>query len=77
MRTTIDRAGRVVIPKALRDELGLRPGVVEVTSDGAALRIEAVMPEHLAEESGRLVIPAVGLAVDDDMVRALRLADQR
>jgi AbrB family looped-hinge helix DNA binding protein len=26
MRTTIDKAGRVVIPKAIRDELGLRGG---------------------------------------------------
>jgi AbrB family looped-hinge helix DNA binding protein len=26
MKTTIDRAGRVVIPKSIRDELGLRGG---------------------------------------------------
>jgi AbrB family looped-hinge helix DNA binding protein len=31
MRTTIDRAGRIVIPKALRDRAGLEPGTeVEV-----------------------------------------------
>lgn len=30
MRTTIDQSGHVVIPKALRDQLGLRPGEVEV-----------------------------------------------
>ncbi|MGI8875041.1 MAG: AbrB/MazE/SpoVT family DNA-binding domain-containing protein, partial [Egibacteraceae bacterium] len=29
MRTTIDKAGRVVIPKGLRDALGLAPGPVE------------------------------------------------
>ena len=77
MRTTIDSAGRVVIPKPLRDELGLRPGAVEVTSDGAALRIEPVSSDQVVEEHGRLVIPAGGAVVDDDLVRALRLADQR
>ena len=77
MRTSIDRAGRVVIPKVLRDQLGLTPGDVEVTSDGAALRIEPVAGVDLAEVDGRLVIPSGGTAVDDETVRALRLADQR
>ncbi|HSO97436.1 MAG TPA: AbrB/MazE/SpoVT family DNA-binding domain-containing protein [Solirubrobacteraceae bacterium] len=36
MRATIDQAGRVVIPKRLRDELGFRPGEVELTSDERA-----------------------------------------
>src|SRR6266542_5675827 len=39
MRSTIDKAGRLVIPKPLRDQLGLRPGDVELTADGAALRV--------------------------------------
>ncbi len=38
MQATIDKAGRLVIPKLLRDRLGLGPGVVEVVADGAALR---------------------------------------
>jgi hypothetical protein len=67
----------VVIPKPLRDELGLRPGAVEVTSDGAALRIEPVVSDDLAEEHGRLVVPAADAVIDDGVVRALRLADQR
>ena len=77
MRTTIDKAGRLVIPKRLRDRLGLGPGEVEVTADGAALRVEAIAGEGLAERSGRLVIPASGVALSDDDVRALRVADQR
>jgi AbrB family looped-hinge helix DNA binding protein len=28
MRTTIDSAGRIVVPKPLRDEMGLQPGQV-------------------------------------------------
>ena len=66
-----------MIPKPLRDELGLRPGDVEVTSDGAALRIEPVTSDYVVEEHGRLVIPPGGAVVDDHLVRALRLADQQ
>ncbi len=77
MRTTIDKAGRVVIPKALRDRLGLVPGEVELTEDGTALRIEAVAGGGLVDRAGRLVIPACGVTLDDDAVRELRDAGQR
>jgi AbrB family looped-hinge helix DNA binding protein len=77
MRATIDKAGRLVIPKPLRDSLGLVPGEVEVAADGAALRVEPIASDELASERGRLVIPAVGGYLDDDVVRALRNADQR
>ncbi|HEY3632002.1 MAG TPA: AbrB/MazE/SpoVT family DNA-binding domain-containing protein [Jatrophihabitantaceae bacterium] len=77
MRTTIDRAGRLVIPKTLRDRLGLVPGEVEVSADGAALRVEPIMSDELEQRAGRLVIPKSGITLDDDAVRALRDADQR
>jgi AbrB family looped-hinge helix DNA binding protein len=77
MRATIDKAGRLVIPKPLRDSLGLVPGEVEVAADGAALRVEPIASDELASERGRLVIPAVGGYLDDEVVRALRDADQR
>ncbi len=72
----------MVIPKELRDRLGLRPGEVEVVADGAALRVEPISGERLVERRGRLVIPPAGDAhdqepLDDDTVRALRDADQR
>ena len=77
MRATIDKAGRLVIPKALRDHLGLRPGEVEVTADGAALRVEPVTGDSLEEEDGLLVIPAGGAQITDEVVRQLRDAGQR
>ena len=77
MRATIDKAGRLVIPKPLRDRLGLRPGVVEVHADGTGLRVESLAAESLDERGGRLVIPASGADIDDEAVRALRDGDQR
>jgi bifunctional DNA-binding transcriptional regulator/antitoxin component of YhaV-PrlF toxin-antitoxin module len=67
----------LVIPKPLRDRLGLRPGVVEVIADGAGLRVEPLAAESLEQRGERLVIPAAGAAIDDDVVRSLRDAGQR
>jgi AbrB family looped-hinge helix DNA binding protein len=72
MRTTIDKAGRLVIPRALRNRIGLGGGgEVEIEVDGAALRIEPVTGSELREENGLLVIPPSGVPIDDAMVRDL------
>ena len=76
MRTTIDKAGRLVVPKALREAIGLRAGVVELIADGTGIRIEPVAGQGLVEEAGRLIIPASGTVIDDELVRALRDADR-
>lgn len=76
MRATIDKAGRVVIPKPLRDAVGLAPGEVELTHDGAGIRIEPVAGAGTIEVRGRRVIGGE-IALDDDAVRSLRLGDQR
>jgi len=57
--------------------VGLSGGEVEISCEGAGVRIEPVASEGLVEEGGRLVIPAGGAALDDDAVRELRLGDQR
>lgn len=77
MRATIDQAGRLVIPKPLREHLGFSQGVVEVVVDGAGLRVEPPAEDSLEQRGGRLVIPPSGAAIDDDTVRALRDADRR
>ncbi|MQA76238.1 MAG: AbrB/MazE/SpoVT family DNA-binding domain-containing protein [Solirubrobacterales bacterium] len=73
----MDKAGRLVIPKALRERLGLRPGAVDVVVDGAGIRVEPLAADDLEERDGRLVIPRSGTPIDDDAVRSLRDADQR
>ena len=42
MRSTIDKAGRVVVPKAMRDELGLTGGTeIEIGLVDGKIEIEA------------------------------------
>lgn len=77
MKATIDSAGRLVIPKPLRDRLGLGPGEVEVEADGADLRVRAVGGSVLVEMDGFLVVPPGGAPTTDADVQALRDADQR
>lgn len=65
MRTTIDRSGRIVVPKAMRDRLGLDGGA-EVDIDIVDGRIEiepAPQPVRLVERDGFLAIEVDG---DDD-----------
>ncbi|MGD0706659.1 MAG: AbrB/MazE/SpoVT family DNA-binding domain-containing protein [Trebonia sp.] len=77
MRATIDKAGRLVIPKELRDSIGLVPGEVEVTPEGAGLHIEPLADDQLQDEDGLLVIPTADTTISDDLVRTLRDANQR
>jgi AbrB family looped-hinge helix DNA binding protein len=77
MRTTIDGAGRLVIPKALRDQSGISAGEVEISLDGAAIRIESPVTDDLVEEDGLLLLPDGGPELGADAVRELRFVDQR
>ncbi|MDZ7779908.1 MAG: AbrB/MazE/SpoVT family DNA-binding domain-containing protein [Gemmatimonadota bacterium] len=54
MRSTIDGAGRVVIPKALRQRLGLRGGeLLDIRERDGRIEIEpAATPMSLVEGSG-------------------------
>ena len=77
MRTTIDKAGRLVIPRSLRDRIGLvGGGEVDLELDGAAVRIEPVVGRELREDGGLLFIPAAGTPITDAAVRELIDADR-
>ena len=46
MRTTVDELGRVVVPKPLRDALGLEPGTeVDVSAYGRGAAAAAAEPD--------------------------------
>lgn len=77
MKATIDKAGRVVIPRELRDRVGLGAGEVDIIVDGTGLRIELETSRHLTRKSGRLVVAAGGTSVDDELIDELRHADQK
>jgi AbrB family looped-hinge helix DNA binding protein len=62
MVTTIDSAGRIVVPKRLRDELGFKPGQeLELNAIDGRLEIEhQATPMRLERRGGRLVAVAEG-----------------
>lgn len=78
MRTTIDKAGRLVIPRSLRSRIGLLGGgEVELELDGAAVRVEPVVGRELREDGGLLFIPAAGTPIDAAAVRELTARQHR
>ncbi len=57
MTTTIDRAGRLVVPKDIRDRLNLVPGMeldIEVEGDGVRLSVPGA-GSSLVDKGGILV----------------------
>jgi AbrB family looped-hinge helix DNA binding protein len=65
MRTTIDKAGRVVIPARIREKAGFRPGTeLEVTIDDVSVRLVRRVPgPKLVRVGKRLVArPSVAAA---------------
>jgi AbrB family looped-hinge helix DNA binding protein len=57
MRTTIDKAGRVVIPAALRERVGLIAGTeLEVTLEDSRIQLERVAPGPRLVKVGRRLV---------------------
>ena len=81
MTSTIDSAGRVVIPKALRDRLNLRGGqAIEIREREGLIEIEAAATPMVLEESDAGVVavaeepvpPLTDEAVRDALERVRR-----
>ena len=65
MRTTIDKAGRVVIPAALRERAGLVPGSeLEVTEDDRGIRLERVAAGPRLVKVGRRLVARPTVSAD-------------
>jgi AbrB family looped-hinge helix DNA binding protein len=73
MKTTIDSAGRIVVPKALRDALQLRPGQpLEVRASDGRLEIEVAPASMKLLKRGKGVV-----AVPDQPLPPLTAAEVR
>lgn len=69
METSIDSVGRIVVPKPLRDALGLTAGsTVDISRYGAGLQLLPTgRTARLVDESGRLVATGDTMIDDDDV----------
>lgn len=57
MTTTIDKAGRIVIPAAVRAKAGFRPGTrIEVVVDDLGVRLQRAVPGPKLVREGKLWI---------------------
>jgi AbrB family looped-hinge helix DNA binding protein len=78
MKTTIDSAGRLVVPKVLRDRLGLKPGsTVDVSPYGAGLQLVPVSRTARVRTIRGEVVAESETVVTDEDVFAILDADRR
>ena len=78
MRTTIDKAGRLVIPAQVRERAGLQPGtILEVTVDEFGVRLERVAPgPQLVRLGKRLVARPTVSPADRPVLDIAALVDE-
>jgi AbrB family looped-hinge helix DNA binding protein len=73
MKTAIDTAGRIVVPKPLRDELGLRPGQrLDIRAEDGRLEIAIAATPMALKRRGKGVV-----AVPDVQLPTLTSAQVR
>ena len=77
METTVDRFGRIVIPKRVRESLGLSPGTkMEIESVGDEVVLKPVREEpSVVDKDGVLIF--TGLATEDIWVARQRPYEDR
>jgi len=78
MKTTIDKAGRVVIPAALRERAGFTPGSeLEISEDDLGIRLErTAAPPRLVKVGRRLVARPTVAAADRPHVDIAALVEE-
>ena len=80
MTITIDKAGRIVVPKPLRERYGLEPGAeieIEGAADGLRIRALSQTPDFIRKE-GFLVHHGPSEALDLDIAAFIdRLREDR
>jgi AbrB family looped-hinge helix DNA binding protein len=65
MRTTIDKAGRVVIPASIRERAGLSPGAeLEITEDELGVRLQRVAAGPKLVKIGRRLVARPSVSPD-------------
>jgi AbrB family looped-hinge helix DNA binding protein len=67
MEVKVDSVGRIMVPKVLRDALGISPGsTVDISQYGAGLTvIPGGRTARIVEENGRLVVTGDTVLTDD------------
>jgi AbrB family looped-hinge helix DNA binding protein len=77
MKTTIDRFGRLVVPKTIRERLGLRPGdEIEIEEQDNRIVLKNVEERYpLQVEDGVLIFS--GTASSDLLVSVTRHREER
>lgn len=73
MEATIDRFGRIIIPKELRDFFGLKPGsTLKVIPSEQEITLRMVESEpHISRKNGVLVITTESRG-DNDIVQTIK-----
>ena len=79
MKSTIDRAGRIVIPKSIREAAGLRPGLsLKIEFRDGRVEIEPQSPKmRLVRRRGMLVAsipgaPKLSVEETNELIRKAR-----
>jgi AbrB family looped-hinge helix DNA binding protein len=69
MQAKVDSVGRIVVPKPLRDAVGLAPGsVVDISRYGSGLQVTPVgRTARLVHENGKLVATGSTTITDDEV----------
>ena len=66
MKTTVDKAGRVVIPAPIREQAGLLPGTeLEVLLDGGSIRLVRNVPGPQLARRGKLLVACPRVPIKD------------